>query len=89
MAAATTTTTHYSISEPTGVPGQVRLEAGTVERTTSPVAVPVQTQPTVLPTAHTHAPAEEVDSKVLKARKEQQKQSVPLRSTSQDRRRVR
>ncbi|GAA5951288.1 hypothetical protein JCM8115_005110 [Rhodotorula mucilaginosa] len=48
---ASHTTTNYTISQPTGVDGQVRLEAGTIDKTVS----------------------EEIDPKVIKQRKEQQK----------------
>jgi len=75
---ATHTTTNYTISQPTGVDGQVRLEAGTIDKTISPEPAPVApaAQPAVLPVAHTHAPGEEIDPKVIKQRKEQQKQYV-------------
>lgn len=77
---ATHTTTNYTISQPTGVDGQVRLEAGTIEKTVSSEQAPVApaAQPAVLPVAHTHAPGEEIDPKVIKQRKEQQKQYVYL-----------
>jgi type IV secretory pathway VirB10-like protein len=73
---ASHTTTNYTISQPTGVDGQVRLEAGTIDKTVSPEPAPVApaAQPAVLPVAHTHAPGEEIDPKVIKQRKEQQKQ---------------
>ncbi|KAG0667637.1 hypothetical protein C6P46_000174 [Rhodotorula mucilaginosa] len=72
---ASHTTTNYTISQPTGVDGQVRLEAGTIDKTVSPEPAPVApaAQPAVLPVAHTHAPGEEIDPKVIKQRKEQQK----------------
>lgn len=76
---ATHTTTNYTISQPTGVNGQVRLEAGTIDKTVSPpepTPVAPAAQPAVLPVAHTHAPGEEIDPKVIKQRKEQQKQYV-------------
>lgn len=65
MSVPVTEKTHVEVNKPGA------FQEATIERKVEP-----QPAATVLPTAHTHEPAEQVDEKVLKQRKEQQKQSV-------------
>ncbi|BGP54348.1 hypothetical protein JCM8202_000781 [Rhodotorula sphaerocarpa] len=62
MSVPVTEKTHVEVNKPGA------FQEATIERKVEP-----QPAATVLPTAHTHEPAEQVDEKVLKQRKEQQK----------------